>query len=136
MNIQKKSVLLAAVSFFCLSIKADSTSLPAKVYGHATISLIGSATTVGAILFGAISLHQKEHPIALIAGVIALSSGYTAYRAGFSAYTAYKKACASKKSLHNSSDNTAPEKTLSSEEQNSSLKSNIQEAALRGDTSL
>ncbi len=135
MNIQKKSVFLALMSVFCLSIKAETSSVPYKLLTNTTLCLISSATTVTTIHH--IALDLKRSPgAAFVWGIISIGCGYAAYRSGFSAYTSYKKACASKKSLHNSSDNTAPEKTLSSEEQNSSLKTSTQKATILGDTSL
>ncbi|MBA3752498.1 hypothetical protein H0X06_06990 [Candidatus Dependentiae bacterium] len=136
MNFQKKTVLLAFMSVFCLSIKAESHSIPAKAYANATIGFIGSATTAGVIYIATNLLHKKNFIGALIAGIFTIPSGYTAYRAGLSAYNSYKKTYASKKSLENSSDNTVTQEKPNTEELSSSLPTRVQKATILGDTSL
>ncbi|MBA3752494.1 hypothetical protein H0X06_06970, partial [Candidatus Dependentiae bacterium] len=107
MNIQTKSVFLALMSVFCLSIKAESSSWPYKFFTNSTVCLISSATTITTIHHIALHLN-KEPKTSSLFGLISIACGYAAYRSGLSAYTSYKKACASKKALQHSSDNAAP----------------------------
>ncbi|MBA3752496.1 hypothetical protein H0X06_06980 [Candidatus Dependentiae bacterium] len=137
MNVQKTSVFLALLSIFCLSIKAESPSLPAKAYAHATISFIGSATTVGLIYFAScILLFDKDPRLALCVGIFTIPCGYTAYRAGLSAYNSYKKACASKKPLQNSPKTSTLEEKPNSEEESPSLNNKVQKAIIIGNISV
>ncbi len=136
MNIQKKSFFLSLMSVFCLSIKAESSSLPFKAYVDATICLISCVATIPTIHHIKRELNYKKPGEAFKFGLLSVLCGYTAYRSGISAYSSYKKARTSMKSLPNSSDKTSTKEKSKTEEQNSSLKSNIQGAALLGDTSL
>ncbi|MBA3752421.1 hypothetical protein H0X06_06585 [Candidatus Dependentiae bacterium] len=133
MNIQKKSVFLALMSVFCLSINADLYSLPYKAYAHTTICLISSVATVQTIHDITGVKYSKDN---FLLSLFSIMCGYTAYRSGLSAYTFYKKACLSKKSLQNSSETATLKEKPNTQQQSSSLKSNIQEAAIQGDTSL
>ncbi len=135
MNIQTKSFFLALISVFCLSVKAESSSWPYKFFTNSTVCLISSATTITTIHHIALHLN-KEPKTSFLFGLISIACGYTAYRSGLSAYTSYKKTCATNKSLQSSSATATLEEEPNIKDPSTSLKSNIQESTIPGDTSL
>ncbi|MBA3752419.1 hypothetical protein H0X06_06575 [Candidatus Dependentiae bacterium] len=110
MNIPKKSVLLALMSVFCLSVKAESSSKSNKLYRNTTMCFITTATMVTTIHHVILNLHKKPQ-IPFRFGLLSIACGYAAYRSGLSVYSSYKKTCTSKKSLKANCDNRVAQET-------------------------
>ncbi len=116
MNLFKKSLSIAVISFFCCALQATTQSYTRTMRLMAANSvgcLLSGITTLGIIHFY-LTRSEKAKRIRLDVCTFlptTLAACYTSYRTGLSAYTLYKKADALKKAVSKDSENlTAQEK--------------------------